>query len=66
MSRRVTIRESSYRGRQGFLILGRDASGQWPGCKMFTDTRSSADHIKRKLLAGERVETEDFQPRGTA
>lgn len=58
----LQIRESTYRGEDGFLICGRDAYGR--RAKVFTTTRASAEHIRRKLKAGEEIGVEDFGREG--
>lgn len=56
----LRIIRHTYRGREGFLIVGRRAPGHFL-TRIFTETRTSAEHIKAKVKRGEQVETKDFQ-----
>ena len=59
LQNRYTIRPAWYRGQAGFTIRGK-GPGLF-GTKVFTLSRSSAEHIKRKLLAGKSIEVPDFE-----
>ena len=58
LQHRYTIRPAWYRGQAGFAIRG---GGGLFGAHVFTHSRSSAEHIKRKLLAGKSIEVPDFE-----
>jgi hypothetical protein len=60
---RLQIRPSVYRDREGFSITGRDGVGH--RISIFTETRSSAEHIRRKVRAGEETTLSDFEPQET-
>jgi hypothetical protein len=61
---RLAIRPSTYRGRNGYLISGRDGRGRQ--VSIFTVTRASAERIRDKVRAGRRVELDDFNDAGPA
>jgi hypothetical protein len=58
MTARLSIRPKVYRGRDGFSISGTDAHGR--RTRIFTETRSSAEHIRAKVRAGLDIDLEDF------
>ncbi len=57
----VSIRTAEYRNQEGFMVVGRPKvnAGVFP-VKIFTKTRSSAEHIKAKVNRGERIDLADF------
>lgn len=59
MKARLRIRAGEYRGEQGFHITGTDGRGR-SGIAVFTLTRESADHIKRRLACGYQINRDDF------
>ncbi len=61
---RLSIRPTSWRGEDGFLICGRDAGGR--RVSIFTTTRGSAEHIRDRVKAGHDATVADFEPREVA
>lgn len=59
----LSIRPSTYRGKQGYKISGRrpGQEGGW-SVSIFTETRESAVKIKAKVKAGEPIEASDWLP----
>ncbi len=60
---RLSIRPTTWRGEDGFLIYGRDAGGR--RVSIFTTTRGSAEHIRERVKAGHDIAA-DFEPREVA
>jgi len=56
----ISIREHTYRGKDGFLICGKNARGT--KVSIFTVTRSSAERIKEKVKRFENITVKDFEP----
>lgn len=54
----IQIRKSTYRSKPGFTISGLSPKGHH--VKIFTETRSSAEHIRDKVKRGEEIELGDF------
>jgi len=52
------IRKTIYRNREGYLICG-GGHGMF-GCRIFTETRESAERIRDKKRAGEEILLSDF------
>ncbi|HXM59175.1 MAG TPA: hypothetical protein VOB72_27510 [Candidatus Dormibacteraeota bacterium] len=61
---RLSIRPTTYRGEDGFLVYGRDGAGS--KVSIFTTTRGSAERIRERVKAGEQTTAEDFEPREAA
>ena len=55
---RISIRAYRYRGEDGFLVSGTDPQGS--RLSIWTYSRESADHIKAKKKAGQKITTEDY------
>lgn len=55
----IQVRAYTYRGRAGWRISGRPP-GDNRAVSIFTVTRESADHIARKVRAGESIDLADF------
>lgn len=60
----IQVRTYTYRGKDGYCISGR-TSGDSRRVSIFTESRSSADHIARKVRAGEDINLSDFDERET-
>ncbi len=61
---RLSIRPTTWRGEDGFLICGRDAGGR--RVSIFTTTRGGAEHIRDRVKAGHDTTVADFEPREVA
>jgi hypothetical protein len=61
---RLSIRPTTYRGEEGFLVRGRDGAGRQ--VSVFTTTRGSAEHIRDQVKAGNQITLDDFEPREPA
>lgn len=59
----IQIRKHTYRGTDGFLVCGKPPGARIRRVRIFTETRSSAERIKRKVKAGQDIGVEDFKPR---
>lgn len=55
----LQIRQSTYRGKEGFTIVGRAPDGK--KVRMFALTRAAAEHIREKVKAGEEITQADFR-----
>ena len=56
---RLSIKPTQYRGKDGYLIYGRDPKGRQ--ISIFTDTRSNAEYIRAKVASGREINYVDFQ-----
>lgn len=56
----VRIATHTYRRVPGFLVMM--CGHAWRRDRIFTHTRTSAERIKAKMLAGEEVTLKDFEP----
>jgi hypothetical protein len=59
-SKRLSIKRSTYRGQDGWLIYG-SGYGIF-GTSIFTLSRSSAEHIREQVRAGVDTTVADFEP----
>lgn len=64
----VQIRRKRYRGKYGWLVLGYakrqrgEPFADWWHVSIFTETRTSAEKIRKRVKAGEDVQLADFEP----
>jgi hypothetical protein len=57
---RVAIRAGTHRDKPGFRVSGKDTMGR--SVKIFTESRSSAEHIREKVRMGRGIDSADFAP----
>jgi len=55
----IQVRETNYRGEDGYLICGKSPRGH--RVSIFTATEGSAQRIAAKVKAGEDITSADFE-----
>ena len=58
----LTVRSSTYRGKPGWNVSGKDRTGR--RVRVFCTTKGAALHIQDRLARGLSINALDFQPRG--